>query len=129
MTLLLVGDSEATGRLLEPLSGAGIEATLDEHPPAVEKGEIARLADEMLRLEEALEAHRPAAVLLADASDRALAAALVATKLLIPVATVGLDRTDGANERLLAQLADRKLTAEPGEILAWTEALPRLSGL
>jgi hypothetical protein len=129
MTVLLVGDSEATGRLLEPLSGAAIEATLDEHPPAVEKGEIARLADEMLRLEGALEAHRPAAVLLADASDRALAAALVATKLLIPVATVGLDRTDGANERLLAQLADRKLTAEPGEILAWTEALPRLSGL
>jgi hypothetical protein len=128
MTLLLVGDSEATGRLLEPLSGAGIEVTLDEHPPAADKGEIAGLADELLRLGAALAEHRPAAVLLADASDRALAAALVATKLLIPVAAVGIDGTDGANARLLAQLADRKLSAEPGEIRAWVEALPNIPG-
>jgi|Tabmets5t2r1_1033131.scaffolds.fasta_scaffold99731_2 hypothetical protein len=126
MTVFLVGHRDAAAALLESLSDVGLEASVDEHPTAADKGEIAVLAEELLRLESALAERRPAAVLLADTSDRALAAALVATKLLIPVAAVDLDGTDGANARLLAQLADRKLSAEPGEIRAWTEALPRL---
>jgi hypothetical protein len=51
----------------------------------------------------------------------------VATKLLIPVAAVGLDETEGENARLLAQLTDRKLPADAGETRAWIESLPTLS--
>jgi hypothetical protein len=129
MTVFLVGDRDAAAALLESLSDVGTEASVAEHRLAAGKGEIQALADELVRLESALEEQRPAAVLLADASDHALAAALVATKLLIPVATVGVDGAEDANARLLAQLADRKLSADAGEIRAWTEGLPRLSGL
>jgi hypothetical protein len=127
MTVLLVGDLGAAA-LLEPLRVAGVEASADERSDYGRRGEIAALAEELLRFESNLGAARPSAILLTDTGDTALAAALVATKLLIPVAAVGLEQAEGENALLLAQLADRKLSAEPGEIRAWIEALPTLRG-
>jgi hypothetical protein len=127
MTALVIGAPGPAGELAAALRAAGVEASADEdRPDAPQSGEIAALASELLRLETSLSERRPAAVVLADAGDRALAAALVATKLLIPVAGVGLGGSEGQNADLLAQLADRKLSADPAEIAAWLEALPRL---
>ena len=126
MAALVTGAPGPAGELAAALRAAGVEASVDEPPDTPHPGEIAALAAELLRLEASLSERQPAAVVLADAGDRALAAALVATKLLIPVAVVGVDGAEGQNEDLLAQLGDRKLSADPAEIAAWLEALPRL---
>ena len=126
MTVLLVGESGATAGLLGSLREAGVDALGDTEPTASDKGEVAALAAELVRLETSLRKSPADAVVLADAGDAALAAALVATKLLIPVAL--LEGAGGDNAELLAQLADRKLSADAGEIRAWTEALPNISG-
>jgi hypothetical protein len=74
----------------------------DGDPP----GSSAPLARDLTSFEaEALE-RTPEAIVLADDSDAALAAALVATKLLIPLAaTDGARRSSTVNGRLIAQLA------------------------
>jgi hypothetical protein len=70
-------------------------------------GSSAPLARDLTRFEaEALD-RAPASIVLADDSDAALAAALVATKLLIPLtATDDARRATTVNGRLIAQLAD-----------------------
>ena len=70
-------------------------------------GSVAALAGALTELEARFEAERPEAILLVDDSDTALAAALVAAKLLIPIKASG-DATSPAsdNARLIAQLAD-----------------------
>jgi hypothetical protein len=128
MTALLVGEADAAAGLLEALRAAGVEASVDEPPGADERGEIAALADELLRFESRLREAPPSAVLLLDAGDAALAAALVATKLLIPTGAVGVDGAEGENAALLSQIADRKLSAGWREIAEWIHGLPRLSG-
>lgn len=83
--------------------------TITGNPDAPTGGaeSIGPLAAAMTELETRLEAERPEAVVLADDSDRSLAAALVATKLLIPVrATADASSAATANGRLIAQLAD-----------------------
>jgi UDP-N-acetylglucosamine 2-epimerase len=67
----------------------------------------ARLSGALVALEEALEAERPEAVVVADDSEVALAAALVATKLLIPLEAGAGAATDSPNGRVLALLAGR----------------------
>ncbi len=68
---------------------------------------IGPLAEALTRLEGVLAAERPESVLLADDSDTALAAALVATKLSIPVVASDAARSPASeNGRLIAQLAD-----------------------
>jgi hypothetical protein len=65
-----------------------------------------RLASALVAFEAEFEAERPEAVVVADDSEVALAAALVATKLLIPLeATPEAIATDSQNGRVLAQLA------------------------
>jgi hypothetical protein len=67
---------------------------------------IAGLAALLVEFERSLDEVRPDRVLLADDSDRALAAALVATKLLIAVEAGPAARDPAtANGRLIAQLA------------------------
>jgi hypothetical protein len=128
MRALVIGASGPAAELAEALRAAGVEASVDNGSVGPgQESQIAAMAAELVRLEEALRDEPPAAVVLADAGDRALAAALVATKLLIPVAGVGLDGSDGENADVLAQLTDRKLSADPAEIAAWVEALPTLS--
>jgi hypothetical protein len=69
-------------------------------------GSSSALARRLVELETALEAEPPEAVVVADDSDTALAGALVAAKLLIPVE---VDAEAGAgtslNARLIGQLA------------------------
>jgi hypothetical protein len=126
MNALVIGNRVQATELVGSLRTAGVEADLDAQPDdSGAAGETAALAAELVRLEALLAERPPPAVLLADAGDRSLAAALVATKLLIPVAAV--DASDGQNAGLLAQLADRKLSADAAEIAAWIGALPTLS--
>jgi hypothetical protein len=128
MTALLVGEADAAAGLLESLRAAGVEASVDRPGDVDAADEIAALAHELLRLESRLREAPPSAVLLVDGGDTALAAALVATKLLIPVAAVGEEGERDQNSALLAQLVDRKLSADSGELRAWIDALPTLSG-
>lgn len=129
MRALVIGASGPAAELAEALRAVGVEASVDKGPAdGGPGGEIAALAAELVRLEKALRDEPPTAVVLADAGDRALAAALVATKLLIPVAGVGLDGLEGSNADVLGQVADRKLSADAAEIAAWVGALPTLSG-
>jgi hypothetical protein len=128
MTALLVGEAAAAAGLLEALRATGVEATVDVPGHPEDRGEIAALADELLRFESRLREAPPSAVLLVDRGDSALAAALVATKLLIPVAVVGAEGKENGNAALLAQVVDRKLSADAGQIRAWIDALPTLSG-
>jgi hypothetical protein len=66
----------------------------------------ARLAELLVSYERSLEAERPAAVVLADASDASLAAALAASKLLIPLEAVpAAIEAPSDNGRVIAQLA------------------------
>jgi hypothetical protein len=128
MTALLVGEADAAAGLLESLRAAGVEPSVDRPGDVDAADEIAALAHELLRLESRLREAPPSAVLLVDGGDTALAAALVATKLLIPVAAVGDEGEGDQNSALLAQLVDRKLSADSGELRAWIDALPTLSG-
>jgi hypothetical protein len=65
------------------------------------------LARALLSFEAEFEAERPEAIVLTDASDAALAAALVGAKLLIPVrATDDAIEPASVNAALIAQLAD-----------------------
>lgn len=74
--------------------------------PETAEPSIAGLAALLVELERSLDEERPDRVLLADDSDRALAAALVATKLLIAVEARPAARDPAtANGRLIAQLA------------------------
>lgn len=68
---------------------------------------IQALADAFVEFERRIADERPSEVLLTDDSDRALAAGLVALKLLIPVLSSeeARDRAS-ANGRLIAQLTD-----------------------
>jgi hypothetical protein len=74
--------------------------------PHAPEPSVARLASLLVELERSLSADPPDKVVLADASDDALAAALVATKLLIAVeAKPGAIDPRTSNGRLIAQLA------------------------
>jgi hypothetical protein len=125
---VIIGD-RATGPDLEAaLRAEGLEPSF---PEPVTGGsadsEIAGLAAELLAIEGVLGADRPAAVVLTEASDRALAGALAATKLLIPVAVAGIDGSERGEAELLARLADHSLSSEPGEIAAWVRSASRAS--
>ncbi len=101
---LVVGDPIPGERSVQAPPGAtrvwrSAEAG-DERP-----GSSAALARLLVELERELERERPARVLLADASDASLAAAIVAAKLLIPVErAAGIERDAGVNARLISQL-------------------------
>lgn len=89
MTVLFVENSTVS----PPAGGAEARAT-------------AFLAHALTGFEERFEADRPETVVLTDDSDAALAAALVALKLLIPVeAAPGARDAPTANGRLIDQLA------------------------
>jgi hypothetical protein len=117
METLIVGGRDAATGLAERLADAGVEARTSA--PAAAGETIPELAAALVALEGEIAADRPRTVVLADRGDRALAAALVATKLLVPVLAVadpGGPGTAGENDRLLDVLA------EPVKI----DALPKL---
>jgi UDP-N-acetylglucosamine 2-epimerase len=129
MRLLIIGDDQRAERLVQELESE--EISLERPSPALvsagQVDEIGELAAAMRGFEEGLIADAPDALLLASATDLALAALLVATKLGIPVAGVdGADAGDSRdallNRRLIEQLADTTLAADPEAIAAWLRA-------
>ncbi len=109
MTEIIVGDA-ATAETLARSAGKAETARIWAAPPpdpADRPGTSAPLARELTRFEADALGRKPERVVLADDSDAALAAALVATKLLIPVEAVEAAMSPStANGRLIAQLAD-----------------------
>jgi hypothetical protein len=105
---LIVGERLPGERAVQALAAGDRDpqAWTPAAPTPDASGATQALAAALVELEGALEADRPDAVLLADDSDAALAAALVATKLLVPVeATAEAVGTGTLNARLIAQLA------------------------
>lgn len=108
MTKIIVRDPSAVMDLGEATGGEGRRFWPGPVARAeAERGSSAVLAAALVSFEAEAVARRPTSVLLADDSDAALAAALVATKLGIPVAaTEAASDPSRANGRLIAQLAD-----------------------
>lgn len=110
------------------LAAAGIEVLWDGiTSPGPGEGTARRLAELLVAFEARLDADSPAtdAVVLADTSDAALAAALVATK--VPLAVINAasraqhdpgSEAEGANARLIAALADASVGSDPAAIVA-----------
>ncbi len=71
-----------------------VDDTYEGIPKPSGDAATARLAAALVALEQAFEAERPEAVVVADDSEVALAAALVAAKLLIPVEATAAATTD-----------------------------------
>ena len=104
---LVVGARRAAERVAQALEAgdgdARIWAPAGEDAPG---GSSQALAEALVGVEEAVEADPPTELVLADDSDAALAAALVATKLPIPVGAVAAATAgESPNARLIAQLA------------------------
>jgi hypothetical protein len=122
--VLIVGADSAVESLAGVLAEEGIDV---ERPPAsvpASEGDLSSLASELLGFESLLGADPPAAVLVADASDRSLAAVVAATKVPVPVGKVTLgDEGDELNARLIASLADATLGQEQSVAVAWVHGL------
>ena len=103
---LIVGERVPTERVLEALATAGRRARAWSPEPAQADeaaGSSAGIARGLIGLEREMERDRPAEVVVADDSDTALAATIVAAKLLIPV-EAELEG-ESVNARLISQLA------------------------
>jgi UDP-N-acetylglucosamine 2-epimerase len=129
MKLLIVGEDVHADRLAAALESndVAIERFEAKAIPAGEGEEIGRIAAAMRTFEALLSDTGPDALLLTSASNVALAALLVATKLEIPVAGTEStaaegDRSSEINRRLIDRLADTTLAAEPEAIMAWLRA-------
>jgi hypothetical protein len=124
---LVVGSADSAKRLAATLHAREVPASVaTPEPPGEERTEVGALAHDLIALELQMSEERPDAVLLADASDRSLAGALAAAKLVIPVAAVGDVDTGETNAQLIDHVADRRLSGDPSELVAWIEA-PTLS--
>lgn len=110
MSVLIVGSSELTGRLVVALAEAGVEA--DGCPLAAAAGESAgALAGALVEIERAVEAKVPTAVIALGPSDAATAAALVAGKAGVPLLSLLDFETDarlGDEARAVAELSARR---------------------
>ena len=123
MRVLLVGNSEKAGNLAGAL--AGTDLAVDRHPDGATHAdgadEVDQIARDLRELERVLGENRPDAVLVASASNTALAAALVATKLEVPLLRLELpgEHSSGRNADLIDQLADASLAPEAAAIVDW----------
>lgn len=108
MTKIIVGIPDTTEILVETTDGERLRFWPDPAAEAeAERGSSAALARALVSFDAEVSGRRPISVLLADDSDAALAAALVATKLGIPVAATGVaSDPSSVNGRLIAQLAE-----------------------
>ena len=104
---LVVGERLPAERVVQALDAqSGAVRTWNPGEEKADPGSSQMLATALVALERDLEANRPDLVVLADASDAALAAALVAAKLLVKVEAVEeAVAADGMNARLISQLA------------------------
>jgi UDP-N-acetylglucosamine 2-epimerase len=124
MRVLIVGDGPETASIGEGLETAGVavERRGADSPAADGSEQVLEIARDLLDLERALSEQRADAVLVVSPSSAALAAIIVATKLGTPVARLELsgDATpEGANARVIRQLADTALAPDPIAIVNW----------
>lgn len=124
MRVLAVGNSAQIDAFVDAAREAEltVEPWRGEQSPRGGGEAIAAIAGDLRELEAALTAPgRPDAVVVASDSNASLAAVIVATKVGTPVAAVpDPDRqADGTNARLIRQLADRELAADPAAIVGW----------
>jgi UDP-N-acetylglucosamine 2-epimerase len=124
MRVLIVGERVEPHALVGALEAAGAEL---ERPPedplaAASGDQVAELAGALLAFDGLLGDNPPDGVLLVSASNLALAAVLVASKLQIPVATLAQEAPTGPasdlNRRLVEQLADGTVADDPATIAA-----------
>ena len=125
MKILVVGEMERPYALAGALETAGVDV---ERPPnsglpAVPGDQVGELAAALIAFERLLTDDAPDAVLLVSSSNLALAAVLVATKLLIPVAALveaaqDEDHMSEMNRRLIERLADGTIGDDEDTIVA-----------
>ena len=129
MKIVIVGEEGRPHALAGALETAGVGIG---RPPesdfAGHDDQVGELAAALVAFERLFADDAPDAVLLVSASNLALAAVLVATKLQIPVAAlVDSARDEGRmsemNWRLIEQLADGTVTDDAGTISASLRAL------
>jgi hypothetical protein len=128
--VLIVGDDARPPALVAALEGHEVSVRLPPETTLPGRGpdEVGRLADALLAFDRLLGDDAPDAVLLVSASDRALAAVLVATKARIPVvsleeAALGDASGPSMNARLIAQLADAVVADDAAAIAASLRSL------
>jgi UDP-N-acetylglucosamine 2-epimerase len=123
MRVLIVGAADGAS-LVEELeaSGVAVERRADGAPPGDGREEIAEIARDLREFEGLLDDQGPDAVLIASDSPAALAAVLVATKAGVPCARLeasGATADEGANARVIRQLAEIALAPEAAAVVEW----------
>jgi len=124
MGVLIVGETAEPPASAIELEAAGfeVERRVDGPRPVDGTQEIAEIAGDLREFERALEAGSVDAVLIASDSPAALAAVIVATKMGVPVASLLVPDEasgDGANARVIRQLADAALAPDAQAIMEW----------
>jgi hypothetical protein len=105
MTMIIAGAPDAASTLAEGGETAA-NAAIWTHDPDGGESSVAQLAGALVAFEAEAAGQQVDAIVLADDSDAALAAALVGTKLPVDVFAVASAReAPSANGRLIAQLA------------------------
>ena len=122
MRILIVGEGNRAQALFGALKDAGMDV---EHASEGELSvpsddEVGELAGALLAFDRLFSDDPPDGVLLLSASNLALSAVLVATKLRIPVASLAEGDPEsparGMNSRLVEQLADGSVADDPATI-------------
>lgn len=124
MKALLVGGGDRAEALAAAVRRAGVRVDLRSEASGPPAGRGAgALPGRILGLERLLTDERPDAVLVASDGDVAAAAVIVATKLVVPVATFGEPASGGreaeVNRTLVASLADARLADDPRAAASW----------
>jgi UDP-N-acetylglucosamine 2-epimerase len=122
---MLIGDWTGADALAGSLEAEEVEVKRAPQRLSAPGGsQIAGIAASLVAWEELMSEDSPDAVLLASASDAALAAVVVATRRQITVVSLedaasNDDPELELNGRLIHQLADVTLTGDPGTVGAW----------
>jgi UDP-N-acetylglucosamine 2-epimerase len=122
MRILIVGKGGRAPALAGALEAGGIDVEhTSEAELSVPSGdEVRELAAALLAFDRLFSDDPPDGVLLVSASNLALSAVLVATKLQIPVAALAEEVREspaaGVNRRLVEELADGTVTDDPATI-------------
>lgn len=125
MRVLLVGDDGLDG-LAAALGERGLSVDVPPATAGGEEGGPTALAGRLRVFERLLADGADRAVVVGSASDEALAAILVASKLTVP--TARLDPPDRAtsgievNRTVIEQLADAVLARDPDAVTRWARA-------
>ena len=124
MRVLIVDGGGLADRIEAGLQEAGIVVDrARDGAGGAQASELAGIAEGLRTFERLLAENRPDGVILDGASNAALAAVLVATKVGVRVARLeGTGNRDSAiNRAVIAQLADATLAGDPDALIAWIQ--------